>query len=76
MSNYFEKADNIASEKITNEYAGMYMEAQNRYIVTKIQLQQHIDLEKKLLEIIKEKIPEIYKTLVNEEEGENGKHNK
>lgn len=65
---FFEKANEIDSNRLVNEYAGMNTQLIRENTILKIQLQQHIDRENKLLAILKENTPDIYKTLMEGDE--------
>ncbi|MCH3904126.1 MAG: hypothetical protein LKE17_00015 [Lactobacillus sp.] len=63
---FFKEADNIDGAKLANEYAGQNAQLTRANLLLKLQLQQHIDRENELLQIIKENLPDFYKTLETE----------
>lgn len=63
---YFEQADEVPAEKLVNIYVGKVANLEQENAVLSVQLQQHIDREKKLLEILKKQQPAIAKTLESE----------
>lgn len=60
---FFKDADTIDLAIIAKEYEKINREVMHENLVLRIQLRQHIEREKELLEILKEKIPEFYEVL-------------
>lgn len=63
---YFDKADKIDPTNLANEYAGVNSRLTRENILLRLQLQQHIDRENKLLAVIKKDLPDFYKTLIDD----------
>lgn len=70
---YFEKADSVDATKVSNEFLGRFAQVTNELVITRIQLQQHIDRENELMEIIKDTYPDLYQELIKKEGENNGK---
>lgn len=60
---FFKDADTIDLAIIAKEYEKITREVMHENLVLRIQLRQHTEREKELLEILKEKIPEFYEVL-------------
>ncbi|CPR97782.1 Uncharacterised protein [Chlamydia trachomatis] len=60
---FFKDADTIDLAIIAKEYEKINREVMHENLVLRIQLRQHTEREKELLEILKEKIPEFYEVL-------------
>ncbi|MCT7677569.1 MAG: hypothetical protein N4R78_01510 [Lactobacillus iners] len=60
---FFKDADTIDLAIIAKEYEKINREVVHENLVLRIQLRQHTEREKELLEILKEKIPEFYEVL-------------
>lgn len=60
---FFKDADTIDLAIIAKEYEKINREVIHENLVLRIQLRQHTEREKELLEILKEKIPEFYEVL-------------
>lgn len=60
---FFKDADTIDLAIIAEEYEKINREVMHENLVLRIQLRQHTEREKELLEILKEKIPEFYEVL-------------
>lgn len=60
---FFKDADTIDLAIIAKEYEKINREVMHENMVLRIQLRQHTEREKELLEILKEKIPEFYEVL-------------
>ncbi len=60
---FFKNADTIDLAIIAKEYEKINREVMHENLVLRIQLRQHTEREKELLEILKEKIPEFYEVL-------------
>ena len=60
---FFKDADTIDLAIIDKEYEKINREVMHENLVLRIQLRQHTEREKELLEILKEKIPEFYEVL-------------
>lgn len=60
---FFRDADTIDLAIIAKEYEKINREVMHENLVLRIQLRQHTEREKELLEILKEKIPEFYEVL-------------
>lgn len=60
---FFKDADTIDLAIIAKEYEKINRELMHENLVLRIQLRQHTEREKELLEILKEKIPEFYEVL-------------
>lgn len=60
---FFKDADTIDLAIIAKEYEKINREVVRENLVLRIQLRQHTEREKELLEILKEKIPEFYEVL-------------
>lgn len=60
---FFKDADTIDLAIIAKEYEKINREVIHENLVLRIQLRQHTEREKELLEILKEKIPEFYEAL-------------
>lgn len=60
---FFKDADTIDLAIIAKEYEKINREVMHENLVLRIQLSQHTEREKELLEILKEKIPEFYEVL-------------
>lgn len=60
---FFKDADTIDLAIIAKEYEKINREVMHENLVLRIQLRQHTEREKELLEILKEKMPEFYEVL-------------
>lgn len=60
---FFKDADTIDLAIIAKEQEKINREVMHENLVLRIQLRQHTEREKELLEILKEKIPEFYEFL-------------
>lgn len=60
---FFKDADTIDLAIIAKEYEKINREVMHENLVLRIQLRQHTEREKELLEILKEKTPEFYEVL-------------
>ena len=60
---FFKDADTIDLAIIAKEYEKINREVMHENLVLRIQLRQHTEREKELLEILKETIPEFYEVL-------------
>lgn len=60
---FFKDADTIDLAIIAKEYEKINREVMHENLVLRIQLRQHTEREKELLEILKEKMPELYEVL-------------
>lgn len=60
---FFKDADTIDLAIIAKEYEKINREVMHENLVLRIQLRQHTEREKELLEILKKKIPEFYEVL-------------
>lgn len=63
---YFEQADNVPAEKLVSIYFGKVARLEQENAVLSVQLQQHIDREKKLLAILEKHQPALAKTIESE----------